>query len=190
MKCSEPRPDSTYQECQRDLRHSGQHDYLGTKWSRPEPAEPDPNVEALLSKAAGLQAWDLEDREYPVVVEVTTRYVMWVSAPSEDDALAYYGDDPTDISLSGEVAIDGSIEVQRMDRFDYPEALATRHHGEAVGPKLQCPDCKALSFTRSTFHNPYRRCHGPITWRPWPSGKGVSRDYVTTPMPARKAVGA
>ncbi|WP_030024849.1 hypothetical protein [Streptomyces monomycini] len=194
MKCDEPLfqdgSDYSSYDCVLELRHTGAHeDARGRKYPRAVGLGLDEDINDLIADRHPTHAlWDLDEREYPIVVETVTRYVLWVSAPSEDDALAYYADDPTDISLNGEVVIDGSIEVQRMDRFDFPEALATRHHGEKVGPKLQCPDCKALSFTRTTIHNPYRRCHGPITitWRPWPSGKGAFRDYVATPMPERK----
>ncbi|WP_433855107.1 hypothetical protein [Streptomyces kronopolitis] len=196
MKCEEPLYEdgqkySVY-DCLLDLRHRGDHqDARGRKYPRVVAAGLDEDLNDLIIEGhnVGFDLYDLDDREYPIVVETVTRYVLWVSAPSEDDALAYYGDDPTDISLTGETAIDGSIEVQRMDRLDFHEAFASRHHGQ-VGPQIQCPDCRRLSFTRDTFHDPYRRCHGPIAWRPWPNGRGVSRDYVARQMPALKAVTA
>ena len=51
MKCDEPYPQGSYEECQRDLGHRGDHEYFGKKWARPEPAEPDPDVEAILDRA-------------------------------------------------------------------------------------------------------------------------------------------
>ena len=39
MKCNEPYPQGSYEECQLDLGHRGDHEYFGKKWARPEPAE-------------------------------------------------------------------------------------------------------------------------------------------------------
>ncbi|MFJ3949035.1 hypothetical protein ACIPXV_03050 [Streptomyces libani] len=190
MKCAEPYPEGTYQECQRDLGHSGRHDYLGTKWSRPEPAEPDHDVAELLERSQPPRTWGVDERSYPVVVVETVTRIVWVDAESEDEALAYWDDDYADLDLKSSDVVDGYLEFQRPDEFQRQDALQHRHHGQKIGPELQCPDCRTLSFTRDAYHDPYRRCHGPITWRQWPTGRGASREFAATPMPARKAVTA
>ncbi|MFF8902600.1 hypothetical protein ACF082_34600 [Streptomyces lydicus] len=197
MKCEQPlfEDGQTYSiyDCVLDLRHAGAHeDARGRKYPRALALGLDEDLNDLITEGhnVGHNLSDLDDREYPVIVETVTRYVLWVSAPSEDDALAYYGADPTDISLTGETAIDGSIEVQRMDHLDVHEAFASRHRGQKIGPQIQCPDCRKLSFTREAYHDPYRRCHGQIEWRQWPTGRGASRVFDARPMPARKAVTA
>lgn len=190
MTCAEPYPEGSYQECSRDLGHSGQHDYLGTKWSRPEPVEPDLDVADLLERSLPAQMWGVNERTYPVVVVETITRIVWVDAQSEDEALAYWADDYTDIPLKNSDVIDGNLDFERPDQWQRQDAMEHRHHGQKIGPEIQCPDCRRTSFTRDTFHDPYRRCHGPIVWRPWPNGRGVSRDFVARPMPTPKAVAA
>ncbi|MFI2184563.1 hypothetical protein [Streptomyces sioyaensis] len=186
MKCSEPYPEGSYEECQRDLGHSGQHDYLGTKWSRPEPVEPDLDVADLLERSKPPRTWGVDERSYPVVVVETITRIIWVDAESEDEALAYWDDDYADLDLKSSDLIDGELDFQRPDEWQRQDAVEHRHHGQKVGPELQCPDCRKLSFTRDLVHDPYHRCHGPITWRP--TVRGAYRDYVARPMPALKAV--
>lgn len=187
MKCEEPLFEGgqkySYYNCVLDLRHSEAHeDVRGRKYPRTIPLGLDEDLNDLITEGHNVShdLYNLDDREYPVIVETVTRYVLWVSAPSEDDALAYY-DDPYDLSLQNEVAIGGSIETQRIDHHDRHDALTSRHHGEKVGPKVACPDCGKLAFRRAWFHDPYRRCHGPIAWRRSAVGRPM-REFQATPV--------
>lgn len=196
MKCEEPlfQEDTAYPlyYCLRDLRHPGDHeDARGRRYPRVVACGLDEDLNDLITAGhnVGRDLYDLDEREFPVVVETTTRYVVWVSAESEDDALHYVGDDPTDLELSHYQAIDGDIEVQRMDRHLVTEAYASRHHGSKIGPEIACPDCGALAFRREWFHDPYRRCHGPIQWRESRIGR-PRRDFHATPVHTPKAVTA
>lgn len=165
MKCEERYPEQyAYEECQRDLGHSGNHDYFGKTWARPEPAEPDEDIEVLLDRAdRETRAWGTEDRSYPVVIERTVTYVYWVDAASEDDALKNVASDTWEIDLSKEPGIDCADEVRRLDQFERRDAFHSEM-GYEFGPRLQCPGCHRQSFRREWFHNPMRKCHGPIEW--------------------------
>lgn len=164
MKCHEPYPEGSYEECQLDLGHRGDHEYFGKRWSRPEPAESDENVEVLLDRAdREARAWGTEERSYPVVIERTLTYVVWVDADGEDNALKNAADDAWEMDLSKESPIDGSDEVRRLEKWERQEAFRSEM-GSEFGPRIQCPDCRRQSFRREWFHDPLRKCHGPIEW--------------------------
>lgn len=186
MKCEDPSPEGTYEECQLDLRHSGDHEYFGTKWPRLEPGELDPDVEALID--AGVNArrtWGLDDRTYPVVIERTITYVYWAEAASEEDALASIAGDTWEINLSNEESIDCSDEVRRIGEFERNDAFKARHFGR-IGPEIRCPGCGRDSFRREWYHDPMRKCHGPIVWHEVAHATQLSwrysRKHQATPM--------
>ncbi|MFF2651501.1 hypothetical protein [Streptomyces sp. NPDC058045] len=181
MKCLEPYPDGTYQECQLDLGHAGDHVYLDIRWPRPVPAEPDPAVEALIVQAAA-GTYGLDERAYPVVVEETVLRVIWVTAGDEDAAITYYGDDYTDVPLQNAHVLDGTLEFRRPDLFERQYAVNAEGHGRRSGPETACPDCGHTAFHRAWFHDPYRKCHGPIVWRPTLNGRRAYREHHATPV--------
>ncbi|MFD6281251.1 hypothetical protein ACFWFI_37665 [Streptomyces sp. NPDC060209] len=163
MTCDEPLYPAgesySYRDCQLELGHHGDHDYFGEKFPRPVPAEPDPNVEELLKQAATRRnTWGMDERQWPIVVEVTSVYVIKATGATEDEALAYWQDEYPD--LDGEQAIDGGFEVRRADHYQRASLL-----GAPIGPVIACPDCGKQAMRREWFHDPYRKCHGPIEWR-------------------------
>ncbi|MFF8458550.1 hypothetical protein ACF06T_28930 [Streptomyces albidoflavus] len=162
MNCNEPMPGGTYKECDRKLLHEGAHSYLGETWPRLV-LEVNEEIADLIAEAAGpmVAPWELNERRYPVIVERTTTYVVWQEAESEDEALATLEDD-YEIDLTHDMAINGSQEVRRLDQWERRDATVA--DGQRIGPKIQCPDCGRLAFARSWFHDPLRRCHGPIEW--------------------------
>ncbi|MFB7219378.1 hypothetical protein [Streptomyces sp. NPDC056227] len=165
MKCNEPYPEGTYEECHLDLRHSGDHEYYGKAWPRLELGELDPDVDRLIRAGAKARhAWGMDDRTYPVVIERTITYVYWAEGESEEDALAAIDGDAWEISLDNEDSIDCSHEVRRIDKFERDDAFKARHYGD-IGPQIQCPGCGKDSFRREWYHDPLRKCHGPIQWR-------------------------
>jgi hypothetical protein len=165
MKCEEPYPQGSYEECQLHLGHRGDHEYFGKKWSRPEPAEPNPDVEAILDRAdRETRAWGTEERSYPVVIERTLTYVIWVDADCDDNALKNAADNCWEMDTSKETPIDGSDLVRRLDKFERQEAFRSEM-GHEFGPRIECPGCGRQSFRREWFHDPMRKCHGPIGWR-------------------------
>ncbi|MFF3128564.1 hypothetical protein ACFVRD_41280 [Streptomyces sp. NPDC057908] len=171
MRCDEPlfEEGQTYSaySCRLDLNHSGAHeDARRRKYPRALALGLDEDLNDLITAGHNVNRdlWDLDEREYPVLVEVTQRYVKWVSAPSEDDALKYW-DDPTDLNLDSADVIDGDLEVQRIDRHLATEAFRSRHTRQHIGPQIQCPGCGTEAFRREWFHDPFRKCHGPIEWR-------------------------
>ncbi|TVL89828.1 hypothetical protein [Streptomyces sp. SAJ15] len=180
MKCGEPKPDSSYRTCDRELEHSGPHEYLGTQWARPKPAKPDWGMQELLEKTAPRDAWDLQERSFPIIVTETITRVLWVDAETEDSALAYWVDDWTDIPLKDTEVIEGSLEFERPDSYQRVEAFRAERRQSKIGPLVQCQDCGAEAFQRAWFHNPYRKCHGPIAWRE--TLVGALRDFQKTPM--------
>ncbi|MFD9567713.1 hypothetical protein [Streptomyces sp. NPDC059994] len=194
MKCADPKPDGTYEECDRDLGHSGDHAYLNRRWPRLTPAEPDWDVQELLDAALPRDAWGVQERSYPVVVIETVAKVIWVDAENQDRALGYYEDDWSDVPLSGADTISADLEFRRPDRFELKEALEARRSGVKVGPLVACPDCGVTAFCREWFHKPLRRCHGPIEWRENSRATSPSwryrREFRTTPVydAARQAV--
>jgi len=165
VKCEESYPQGSYEECQLNLGHRADHEYFGTKWARPVPAEPDPDVEAILDRAIReTRTWGAEERRYPVVVERTLTYVVWVDADCEDSALKNAADDAWEMDLGKEAPIDGSDEVRRLSDFERTESWRSEI-GSEYGPRIVCPGCGRFSFRREWFHDPFRKCHGPIEWR-------------------------
>lgn len=194
MKCGEPKPDQTYAGCDLDLKHRGDHSYLGRRWPRTEPAEPDWDVQELLEDQMPRNAWGVMERSFPIIVTETVTRVLWVDAETEDQALAYWGDGGDFPSLDGTEVLDGCLDFERPDEWQRQAAFDARHHGSKVGPLIACPGCDAQSFRREWMHNPMRKCHGPIEWRETPSQKPEyrwRREYKTTPVfdgEQRKAV--
>ncbi|MGW4759577.1 hypothetical protein [Streptomyces chartreusis] len=194
MKCGEPKPGSSYATCDNKLKHRDDHTYLGDRWPRVRLAEPDEDVDVLLSRAAReAGAWSAEERSFPIVVTETIVRVIWVDAENEDQALAYWGEDPTDLPSDGEV-LDGSFEFERPDKWQRQAAFRANRFESKIGPLVVCPGCNAESFRREWMHNPLRKCHGPIEWRE----TGLSnprnrwrREFKATPVGgARQAVTA
>jgi hypothetical protein len=185
MKCVERNPESSYQECELELDHSGSHRYLSTKWSRPEPAEPDWDVQELLDTTLPRNAYGVEERSFPIVVVETVTRVIWVEAETEDQALAYWGDDPTDLSLDGSEVLDGSLEFERPDKWQRQAAFQANRFQSKIGPLVLCPGCGAEAFRRNWIHAPYRKCHGPIEWRESQSSNPRfrwRREFRSTPV--------
>lgn len=165
MKCGEPKPGSSYKACDEDLKHRGDHSYLGDRWPRVQPAEPDTDVDVLLSRAAReAGAWGVDERSFPIVVTETVVRVIWVQAETEDQALAYWGDDPSELPSGGEV-LDGSLEFERPDQWQRQAAFTANRFESKIGPLVPCPGCGVEAFRREWIHNPIRKCHGPIQWR-------------------------
>ena len=181
MKCNEPMPGGSYQTCDRELKHSGDHGYLRDRWPRPEPAAPDYDVWELLDNTAPRDAWGLQERSFPIIVTETITRVLWVEAENEDEALAYYADDYTDVPLKDAEAIDADLEFARPDKYQRQMALRENRFESEIGPLLTCPDCGKESFRREWYHDPYRKCHGPIQWRMGGHGKPM-REYKATPV--------
>jgi hypothetical protein len=191
MKCEETYPEGSYEECRLDLGHRGDHEYFDIKWARPEPAEPDSAVEALLNRAAReARLWGAKDRKFPVVIERTMTYVYWVDADCEDDALKDVDDGAWEIDLDKSDPIDGSDHVRRLDEFERRAAFESEM-GFEFGPRIQCPDCHRLAFRREWYHDPYRKCHGPLVWRQRPGALRPWQECNATPVyDAAKAVAA
>ena len=165
MKCGEPNPGKTYADCDLELKHWGDHSYLGQRWPRIQPAEPDWEVQELLDNQTPRDAWGVMERSFPIVVTETAVRVIWVTAETEDQALAYWGDDPTDLSLDGAEVLDGSLEFERPDKWQRQAAFQANRAVSKIGPLVACPDCGVEAFRREWMHNPMRKCHGPIEWR-------------------------
>lgn len=190
MKCASPYPEGSYQECQRDLGHSGLHEYLGTTWPRLEPAELDPAIADLLAETMPPRTWGVDERSYPVVVVESRTHIVWVDAESEDEALAYWADDYADLRLDHSTVIDGDLDFQRPDQWQRQDALKATRLENRFGPLVKCPGCDAEAFRREWMHNPLRKCHGPIEWRKAYNGRAY-REYRSTPVhTAREQVAA
>jgi len=181
MKCGEPKPGSNYQTCDRDLLHRGDHAYLGERWARPVPAEPDADIHELLETALSRSKTWTEGPSFPVIVTETVTLVLWVEAEDEDQALAYYADDYADVPLRDAEVLDGCLEFERPDKYQREAAFRSARSGNKVGPLVACPDCGATSFRREWFHSPYRKCHGPIQWRQGGHGRPM-REFVAAPV--------
>jgi len=195
VKCGEPKPDSSYKSCDEELKHRGDHGYLGERWPRAQLAEPDWDVNELLDDQTPREAWGVMERSFPIIVTETVTRVIWVDAETEDQALAYWGDDPTDVSLDGTEVLDGSLEFERPDKWQRQAAFTANRFESKIGPLVPCPDCGKEAFRREWIHDPYRKCHGPIGWR---ESKSTNprfrwrREFQSTPAysAASKAVSA
>lgn len=165
MKCGEPKPGDSWRSCEKNLKHPGGHKYLNDTWPRPVPNDADPDVESLLDETRPANAWGLDERSFPIVVTETVTRIIWVDAENEDDALAYYADDYSDIDLKGTEVLDGYLEFERPDADQLQEAFRLNSGEPRVGPQIACPDCRQMSFRQVWFHDPYRKCHGPIVWK-------------------------
>ena len=192
MKCGEPKPGGSYEDCDKELRHGGDHSYLGRRWPRVTPAEGDWDVNELLDNQTPRDAWGVMERSFPIVVTETVTRVIWVEAETEDQALAYWGDDPTDLP-SGSEALDFSVEFERPAKWQRQAAFTANRFESKIGPLVPCPDCGVEAFRREWLHNPMRKCHGPIEWRETSNTNAQwrwRREYRTTPVydAARQAV--
>ncbi|MFE6482431.1 hypothetical protein ACFVGN_05750 [Streptomyces sp. NPDC057757] len=165
MKCGEPKPGSTYQDCDKELQHGGDHAYLGQRWPRLRPAESDWDISELLDNQTPRNAYGVMERSFPIIVTETITRVLWVDAETEDQALAYWGDSGDYPSLDNTEVLDGGLDFERPDRWQRQTAFAAQGYGAKIGPKVQCPGCKAEAFRREWMHDPMRKCHGPIEWR-------------------------
>ncbi|MGW6872847.1 hypothetical protein ACWGHA_10990 [Streptomyces xanthophaeus] len=184
MKCAETNPDETYQECQKDLEHSGDHEYFSYRWPRPEPAELDEDVEGLLLEAERAfgrhKLWDLNNRDYYVAFEVTTTYLVRVAAESEDAALSQYDNTFEYPNFDHEDAVDGAVEVRRITEWERSD----HEHASELGPEIACPSCGRLSMHPRWFHDPLKKCHGPIQWIQHTPTSRPYRDHVQAPVHA------
>ncbi|MFI6491278.1 hypothetical protein [Streptomyces sp. NPDC050564] len=160
MKCGELKPGDSWRECDQKLKHSGPHRYLNESWPRVVPNEPNPDVEALLDRTKAARSWGLDERRYPIIVIETVTRLMWVDADDEDDALSLYADDYSDIDLDGTEVLDGELEFRRLDDIERINLQRT----SPIGPVIACPECGDVAMTRRWYHNPLRKCHGPIEW--------------------------
>lgn len=156
MKCDEPYEGNEYQGCLKDLNHPGDHERYGTRWPRPTATHEltDDLLDLIPEK------WDAHDRDYYIAFEVTNTYLVKVTAESEDAALKQYSDYADLPDLRHETAIDGDVTIRRPSQYERNEAMSG-----PIGPQIACPDCGKESFRRNWFHNPMRKCHGPIEWR-------------------------
>lgn len=169
MKCGEPMPGGSYQTCDRDLEHSGDHSYLRDRWARPETTEPNYEVLELLDDTAPRDAWGLLERSFPIIVTETVTRLLWVDAENEDKAVAYWADDYSDIPLKDSEVLDAYLEFERPDKYQRQDAFRSQgmsNRGVSkIGPFQKCPGCDSTAFGREWLHDPYRKCHGPIAWR-------------------------
>ncbi|MEU0783446.1 hypothetical protein ABZ341_17970 [Streptomyces sp. NPDC006173] len=194
MKCGEPKPGGIYEDCDKELRHGGDHSYLGRRWPRVKPTEGDWDINELLDNQTPRDSWGVMERSFPIVVTETVTRVIWVEAETEDQALAYWGDDPTELPRDGE-ALDFSFEFERPDKWQRQVAFTPNRIESKIGPLIKCPGCDAEAFRREWVHNPLRKCHGPIEWRETSSAKPQwrwRREHKSTPVHgiALKAVAA
>lgn len=102
--------------------------------------------------------YDFEDlekplRRWPVLVEATSYYVVWVEGDSQKDAVESIAGDPEWYELiNNKVAVDGSVD------FSNPYHWHIENSGEndIQGPLLPpCGTCEA---------RPYRSQHAFIHW--------------------------
>lgn len=184
MKCGEPKPGGSYEDCDLELKHQGDHGYLGRRWPRIQPNEPDWDVQELLDHQTPRNAYGVMERSFPIIVTETVTRVLWVDAESEEQALAYWGDGGDYPSLDGTEVLDGCLDFERPDQWQRQAAFEAQGYGSKIGPKVQCPGCNAEAFRREWIHNPMRKCHGPIEWRESPSAKPKyrwRREFKSTP---------
>lgn len=194
MKCGEPKPGGIYQNCDANLLHRGDHEYLGQKWPRPKPAEPDMDVEELIDSALSRSRELYEGPSYPVIVTETITRVLWVEAENEDRALHYWADDWSEVPLRDAEVLGCDLEFERPDKYQREDAFRSARGDRKVGPEIACPGCGRTAFRREWFHNPMRKCHGPIEWRETKSSSPRHqwrREFRATPVGgARQAVTA
>lgn len=163
MKCGEPYEGNEFAACMEDLGHAGDHERFGTRWPRPVPSgELSAHVRKLLPGG-----WGHDEREFYLAFEVTSVYLVPVSAESEDEALEMYGDCSDLPDFSRYDVTDGDVSVRRPDQHERWGMT-----GAPIGPQIACPGCGALAMSRSWFHKPLRKCHGPIEWTTWTGGTG------------------
>lgn len=156
MKCDEPYEGNEFEGCLKELGHAGDHERFRTRWPRPVPAgELSDEVLALIPSR-----YDIDERDYYLVFEVTSVYLIKVTGESEDDALKQYSDYADMPDFSRESPIDGDVSVRRPTQYE-----RSMNTGAPIGPVIACPDCGKQAMTRSWYHDPYRKCHGPIEWR-------------------------
>jgi hypothetical protein len=169
MKCNEPKPGDSWRSCEKELKHPGSHKYLNDTWPRPVPDGLDYDVQSLLDETLPRNAYDVDERSFPIIVTETVTRLLWVDAENEDDALAYWADDYSDIPLKESEVLDGYLEFERLDEDQRQEAFRAQARSNRgvpkVGPLQKCPGCEATAFDRQWLHDPYRKCHGPIDWR-------------------------
>lgn len=195
MKCGEPKPDQTYANCDRELKHPSDHSYLGQRWPRVQPSEPDRDVQELLDNQMPRNTWGVLERSFPIIVTETVTRVLWVDAETEDQALAYWGEGGDYPSLDGTEVLDGCLEFERPDKYQRQDAFRAKHFESKIGPQVLCPGCDAQAFRREWVHDPMRKCHGPIEWRETRSVKPQyrwRREYRSAPVfdATRKQVAA
>jgi hypothetical protein len=90
-----------------------------------------------------------EQDRYPVIVDVTQRYVLWVEADDADDALTSVKDDGSWYErLEGETEVTAWHEVSAPDRYD----IRTEVYGEPFGPARQCPECQRPPYAVGVLH--------------------------------------
>jgi hypothetical protein len=171
MKCGEPKPGATFRDCDEELKHQGDHGYLGERWPRLKPAEPDWDVVELLEDTRPANAWGVAERSFPIIVTETVTRVLWVDAVDEDHAIGYYGDDWSDVPLRESEVLESFLEFERPDKYQREAAFESARAGRKAGPLVPCPDCGVEAFRQEWFHDPYRKCHGPIEWRFVRSGR-------------------
>jgi hypothetical protein len=193
VKCGEPKPGGSYEDCDKELRHGGDHSYLGRRWPRVTPAEGDWDVNELLDNQTPREAWGVMERSFPIIVTETVTRVIWVEAEDEDRALAYYGDDWSEVPLKDAEVLCADLELERPDQYQRQDAIKASGYGRKIGPLVSCPGCGAEAFRREWMHKPLRKCHGPIEWRETSNTNPQwrwRREYRTTPVydAARQAV--
>lgn len=100
--------------------------------------------------AAGIPDVDVVTR-YPVVVEATSTYIVWVEADNPTSAAARVKDAPEEW-IDGEQPVDGDITSRAVDAADWYRELEP-----IQGPVIACPDCLAPASepgTRVISHRP------------------------------------
>jgi hypothetical protein len=164
VKCDEPYEGGEFAGCMKDLGHAGDHERFGIRWPRPVPS----GVMSAEVRKLLPGGWGHDERQFYLTFEVTEVYLVPVSAESEDEALDMYSDYSDLPDFRRHDAIDGDISVRRPS-FDE----RTNMTGAPIGPKIACPGCGELAMSRSWYHRPLRKCHGPIEWTTWTSANGT-----------------
>lgn len=71
------------------------------------------------------------NRRYPVVVEETRRYVLWVDADNPDDAVRYFNDDPHDPCPDQMFSFDW--QATKPEGYDWDDFAGVASHGGWLG---------------------------------------------------------